>query len=879
MLKKVGVFFQKAIKSIKDNFAGFFFVGSSLVIVLALLVFEYLTYRSYFDKIIKDKRKILANILQEKSYEFKLLEDYFLQNLKIDKLLEENSDRLNQLSSKRLPAFHNNFFYFIYDKKGNIKSLRLPERISEAFLEDTNFISITRNVVKFKGDKEILMWLSQEGPVQLYFKAITRNKIEAEPSGYLLLGLVWDKNFRNYIENNLNADIKLIPLKNFNDYDSDFFEIVESAFDSQPIALIVKLKDNYAIDFSSLVVKYVVILFIFFVFAFLFALYERKKIYYPLRELAKSVSNKSFQGKGKFSESHRIINELAENLERLLNELNEISISDKRSKKELFNYEKKLKKAIEELESKNTQLNKIKKLLETDFTNYKLNAISQKSAEQKIKTFFEDAPVSYLILDQNGVILEFNKRWQAYVQYEEKDIRNVKLSSFLTTQSAVHFENSLEYFSQLNYLYCDLEIVSRKGSILEAKFFGRSQKEEGDLRIYSIIVDMTETRAAIKKLEEKERYLSDIIKNAPEAILIFDKEGVIIDANPEAENLLKMSKSSLIGMSYDSPDWNYRDLDNNPLDKTQTPFYICKKELQPIKDIFFSIKNGKGKTIYLKVRAVPLFNSNRVFNGILVSMIDVTDKTLNELELKKTNEQLREMYENSNKMIRILSHDLRSPFVGILGLTEILATEAENFDYANIKRLCSELNVTLKKQYKLIDNLLNWARLKSGRIDYNIREIDVAELVKETINYYNLNLKQKDIRVNLHIEEKSTAFVDENVTLLAINNIISNAIKYSPKEKTINIFIKNSEDKIQITIQDNGIGMSPNKIQELMTSEFVSSEPGVNKEKGTGIGFSIARDFIKAQGGTIEIKSEINKGTTVTITLPKKKSKSFISQL
>lgn len=875
IMKKI---FSRLKETINKNLAGFLFITSALFFFVISAAYDYFVYKSYRNKFIQEKKIIINNILNEKNKDFKQLEQYFIQNLKLPQLLIDNSEELKKLSSKKFPAFHNNFFYFIYNQKGDLKNFRSPERFSDAFFQDEHFISFSANLLQYKNEDDLLMWITPEGPVQLYFKTVKPKQIESEPIGYLLIGLIWDKNFRDYIEKNLNADVKLVSEKNVQDYEADFVQFFKSAFDSEKIALIVKLKDSYQIDYALFALKYASIALIFFIVVLFVSFYERKKIYAPLKIILESINNKSFKQSSLFENTNEIITNLALSVEKLLLEFHELILSEKNNQTSILNYENRLRNTIEELELKKAQLNKITKIIEEDFTNFKLNAISQKNAEQKIKTFFEDAPVSYLILDSYGTILEFNKRWQGYVQYEDKEIRNSRLSNFLTSISAEHFDNSLKVFSELNYLYCDLEIVSKKGSILEAKFFGRAQKENGELRIYSIIVDITETRNAIKKLEEKERYLSDIIKNAPEAILIFDKNGIIIDANPEAENLLNMSKSSLIGLSYDSPIWNYKDINNYPIDKTQTPFYICKNECQPIKDIFISIVNDKGKKLCLKIRAVPLFNSNRIFNGALISMIDMTDKILNEIELKKKNKQLQYLLENSNKMIRILSHDLKSPYVGILGLTEILANEAENFDYDNIKRLSSELHVTLKKQYKLIDNLLNWARMKAGQIDFNKKEIDISELIKETINYYNLNLKQKNISVNLHIEDKSTAYIDENVTLLVINNILSNAIKYSPKNKSINIFVKNNDNFLQISIQDQGIGMSPNKIQELLNNEFVTSEPGLNKEKGTGIGFSIARQFVKELGGEIQIQSEINKGTTVLIALPKRKTKNLISQ-
>ncbi len=239
-----------------------------------------------------------------------------------------------------------------------------------------------------------------------------------------------------------------------------------------------------------------------------------------------------------------------------------------------------------------------------------------------------------------------------------------------------------------------------------------------------------------------------------------------------------------------------------------------------------------------------------------------------EEEIKKKNEELKEANESKDVLFSIISHDLRSPFQGLLGITGYLVDDFESLDKNEIKELIETLHEALKNQYRFLDDLLNWSRLQSGKLSINKNEFKLYEITEKIRNLFYTNLDSKKIEFINNITIDCVVNADEYLINLLIRNLVSNAIKFTNENGKIEINATKLNNNIQIAISDNGIGIKPENIDRIFKIENHFTTRGTNDEKGNGFGLALCKEIVSKHGGEIWLQSEFGKGTTFFFTIP-----------
>lgn len=239
-----------------------------------------------------------------------------------------------------------------------------------------------------------------------------------------------------------------------------------------------------------------------------------------------------------------------------------------------------------------------------------------------------------------------------------------------------------------------------------------------------------------------------------------------------------------------------------------------------------------------------------------------------EEEIKKKNEELKEINETKDKFFSIISHDLRSPFQGLLGISNYLVDEFDNLPNEEIKELISTLNEALRNQYKFLDDLLNWSRLQSGRLTLEKTKFNLHTLVENVENLFETNLQTKKIELINHIPKEQFIFADEDMIFLLIRNLVSNAIKFTKPFGKIEITSYEFEYHLQIVVADNGIGIKPENLDKLFRLDSHYTTRGTNSETGNGLGLTLCKEIVTKHNGQIWVKSEVDKGTKIFFTIP-----------
>lgn len=290
-----------------------------------------------------------------------------------------------------------------------------------------------------------------------------------------------------------------------------------------------------------------------------------------------------------------------------------------------------------------------------------------------------------------------------------------------------------------------------------------------------------------------------------------------------------------------------------------------KNSKEIIKDQFEQLKQ---KNEQLKKTYEDLEHQAQHLNKLYMQLIK------NETFLRNTNEELKKLNEMKDRFFSIVSHDLRSPFAGILTMTDIIKNHANTFSKEELISMLQSLNETAQQTYKFIEDLLEWSRSQMGRIQMNIVEEDLYTIVTGTILTLKQQAEIKNIEIDSRIQSGTFAMFDNNMMATIVRNLISNAIKFTPKGGKITLKAEAIEKEgkrfIRLAVSDTGVGMTEQQVANLFSLDKVQSTPGTEKEKGTGLGIMICRDFINKMNGELSVESKLNEGTTFFVDVPLK---------
>jgi len=220
-----------------------------------------------------------------------------------------------------------------------------------------------------------------------------------------------------------------------------------------------------------------------------------------------------------------------------------------------------------------------------------------------------------------------------------------------------------------------------------------------------------------------------------------------------------------------------------------------------------------------------------------------------------------------DKFFSIISHDLRSPFNALIGLSDLLVTNFDNYKKDKTKKIVQSIHNLSVETHKLLENLLEWSRLQRKTIKPNFEIVNLNKVTEDTNSMLKNAADSKKVLLQNKIDADINAFCDLQMTKTVIRNLISNAIKFTSKG-TVEIRALKKESFVEIQISDTGIGIPKNKINTLFTINNNASTPGTNNEKGTGLGLVICKELVEIQGGEIWAKSEEDKGSTFVFTIP-----------
>jgi len=373
--------------------------------------------------------------------------------------------------------------------------------------------------------------------------------------------------------------------------------------------------------------------------------------------------------------------------------------------------------------------------------------------------------------------------------------------------------------------------------------------------------DITERKRMEEDLKDSEDKFSKAFLLSPYAITITSaKDGKFVEINDAFTSLSGFTREEALADS--STGLN---LWANIEDRKQVISTLLNGGEIEGKEFLFKKKDNQIVTGLFSAQVIHL--NNEPF--ILSSINDITYRKLAETEIKLKNEQLILAHAEKDKFFSIIAHDLRSPFSSFLGLTQILDEELSELTLDQIHELTHSMKNSASNLYRLLENLLQWARMQQGLMPFHPTLLQLYPIVEECISIAREPAKNKGIELNFSVSENIDVFADLNTLLTVIRNLVSNAMKFTTRGGAIDVFAEISDNKsVVISVKDTGIGMSPELLANLFRIDVRTSRPGTEGESSTGLGLMLCKEFIEKHGGKLWVESEVERGSTFYFTLP-----------
>ena len=254
-------------------------------------------------------------------------------------------------------------------------------------------------------------------------------------------------------------------------------------------------------------------------------------------------------------------------------------------------------------------------------------------------------------------------------------------------------------------------------------------------------------------------------------------------------------------------------------------------------------------------------------NALIINSLEekVKERTY---EIERQNSELEHLNATKDKFFSIIGHDLRSPVTSLKVATDLIQYYSGQGDVQKLKEIGAKIDTSVNNVNQLLDNLLKWAMSQRNLLKCEITKINVKEVIGRVTETMKQTILAKDITITDRVAEDCFIDADMDMVLVIFRNVLSNAIKFSQQNGNISITGHCSGKEVRIEIEDRGEGMSAQKIKTLFTLAVNKSSLGTNREKGTGLGMVLVKDFMELNKGRVSVESKIGKGTKVELCFP-----------
>jgi len=279
------------------------------------------------------------------------------------------------------------------------------------------------------------------------------------------------------------------------------------------------------------------------------------------------------------------------------------------------------------------------------------------------------------------------------------------------------------------------------------------------------------------------------------------------------------------------------------------------------------------------VNSAQLIEQNKTMHQLNHEISNLQSKLITEKKnlehtfdlLNETNKELNQLNAEKDKFFSIIAHDLKSPFNGIIGFSDLLVAQVDKNNLEKIKDYASIIQQSSQRAMGLLMNLMEWSQSQTGRMNFSPVNFEFVELLNETVLLLNDAAVQKSITITYKLPLITLVYADKAMISTVLRNLVSNAVKFTKSGGNIVISASENQNELTVSVKDSGVGISKDRIEKLFRLDESYSTTGTNNEKGTGLGLILCKEFVEKHHGKIWAESEVGIGSTFYFTIPRNK--------
>jgi PAS domain S-box-containing protein len=494
--------------------------------------------------------------------------------------------------------------------------------------------------------------------------------------------------------------------------------------------------------------------------------------------------------------------------------------------------------------------------------HYTNEAIRFEDSEKKYRYVFENVGEGIGLVDRDENFVLANPVAEKIFGVSKGELSGRNLKEFLSEQEYKRIleQTALRRKGERSTYEFELTRINGEKRNVVITAVPQYNEDKQFVGTHGIFIDITEYKQAELKLMEVNRKFMSLADNISGFIAYVNADTLKYEfVNDLYEKSFGIPKEKIIG--------------SNLIDIIGDPNYqFALKYINEVKsgksvsyENSFNLNSGKR---WLQVNYTPIFDTSGKVASIAVLNFDITERKQAAETLKENEVKLLQLNVDKDRFISILSHDLRSPFNALIGLSEVLKEDLRKLPMDEIEEIVTSINNSIRNTYNLLEEILMWAKAQQGKTPFNPKYLNFRDICNSTLETLDANARAKNIRINFLAEDGVNVFAEEEMLKIVLRNLVSNAIKFSNNGGLITILCEQTPSEVTISVADNGIGIKFDDLLKLFDISQVITTRGTSDEPGSGLGLLLCKAFVEKHGGKIWVESEPGTGSNFKFTLP-----------
>lgn len=457
-----------------------------------------------------------------------------------------------------------------------------------------------------------------------------------------------------------------------------------------------------------------------------------------------------------------------------------------------------------------------------------------------------------LIISISYLIVSFNILWVLITSLGPEERRQTTVIVFAFLLYCIIDTVRVFYYLSKNQVLDDyLKSGTFELGVMLAYFFSYL------LQLFGIITMVNRYLQFEMKLANEKFF--KVFNHSQNAIILSRKsDGLIVEVNKGLELMAGLTATDCLGKTtLELGFW----ADINERNKL-LKILVEEGHVRNFETIF---KKSDGTTFSAYISADPINFNNDLY--ILSTIQDISAEKALVNQLNHKTQELTKLNASKDKFLSIIAHDLKGPFNNVLALTTLLAGNVDKKETPELENFVQMIHKSANKAMELLLNLLDWARISTGRMEYTPEIIEACGLIYSELELAELAATKKKIKLVNECHDQCLVNADSNMLSAVFRNLISNSIKFTAEGGEVRVMCKYIGNKVRFTISDTGVGMNKAKLEKLFILDANISTLGTNQESGTGLGLLLCKEYLEKHGSEINVSSVEGTGTQISFDL------------